>query len=153
VAILEVGCSAGTYVRSIARDLGAMLGSGAYLGALERTASGPFTSADAVPVDALREAGRDGIAARLLPEDAGLDGLPVVEIGADDVVAIGRGQHIRDPRVSDEAPGVAATEGDLVRLRATDGTLVAIGRRHDGRVDPVKVLRPASGTGDGDRDR
>jgi len=153
VAIVEVGCSAGTYVRSIARDLGATLGSGAYLGALERTASGPFTSADAVPVDVLREEGRDGIAARLQPEDAGLDGLPVVEIGADDVVAIGRGQRIRDPRVPDETPGVGATEGDLVRLRATDGTLVAIGRRHDGWIDPVKVLRAAPGTGGGDRDR
>jgi len=153
VAIVEVGCSAGTYVRSIARDLGATLGSGAYLGALERTASGPFTSADAVPVDVLREAGRGGIAARLLPEDTGLDGLPVVEIGVDGVVAIGRGQRVRDPRAPDETPGVGATEGDLVRLRATDGTLVAIGRRHDGWIGPVKVLRAAPGMGGGDRDR
>ncbi len=153
VAIVEVGCSAGTYVRAIARDLGVMLGSGAYLGALERTASGPFTTADAVPLDVLREAGRDGMAARLLPEDAGLDGLPVVEIGVDDVVAIGRGQRTRDPRPSDEASAGAAMEGDLVRLRTSGGTLVAIGRRHDGWIDPVKVLRPAPGTSGGDGDR
>ncbi|MEI8333620.1 MAG: tRNA pseudouridine(55) synthase TruB [Chloroflexota bacterium] len=151
VTVVEVGCSAGTYVRSIARDLGVALGSAAYLGALERTASGPYTSADAVRLDDLREAGRDGIAARLLPEDAGLESLPVVELGAEDVVAIGRGQRIRDPRASGDAPDVGGTEGDLVRLRAGDATLVAIGRRHDGRIDPVKVLRPAPGTRRDDR--
>ena len=39
---VEVRCSAGTYIRALARDLGETLGSGAYLGALTRTASGPF---------------------------------------------------------------------------------------------------------------
>jgi len=43
IAVLDVTCSAGTYVRALARDLGARLGSGAYLGALVRTASGTFT--------------------------------------------------------------------------------------------------------------
>src|SRR6185436_19429354 len=43
IAIVDVTCSAGTYVRALARDLGARLGSAAYLGALARTASGPFT--------------------------------------------------------------------------------------------------------------
>ncbi|HEY8135115.1 MAG TPA: tRNA pseudouridine(55) synthase TruB, partial [Candidatus Limnocylindrales bacterium] len=43
VATIEVACSAGTYIRAIARDLGDQLGSGAYLAALTRTASGPFT--------------------------------------------------------------------------------------------------------------
>ena len=43
IAVLDVSCSAGTYVRALARDLGESLGSAAYLGALTRTASGPFT--------------------------------------------------------------------------------------------------------------
>ena len=43
IAVLDVDCSAGTYVRAIARDLGEMVGSAAYLGSLTRTASGPFT--------------------------------------------------------------------------------------------------------------
>ena len=42
LAEIEVRCSAGTYIRSLARDLGRQLGCGAYLGALTRTASGPF---------------------------------------------------------------------------------------------------------------
>ncbi|HYC07200.1 MAG TPA: tRNA pseudouridine(55) synthase TruB, partial [Candidatus Binatia bacterium] len=56
IATVEVDCSAGTYVRSLARDLGSAVGSAAYLGALVRTASGPFRLAEAHSVDALREA-------------------------------------------------------------------------------------------------
>src|SRR3954451_11084753 len=67
VAVVDVECSAGTYVRSLARDLGAAVASAAYLGALVRTASGPFRLEDAVPLDRVREAaaerGPDGIAA------------------------------------------------------------------------------------------
>src|SRR5215203_3630159 len=46
IAVLDVECSAGTYVRSLGRDLGEAVGSAAYLGALTRTASGPFRLAD-----------------------------------------------------------------------------------------------------------
>jgi tRNA pseudouridine55 synthase len=145
IAIVEVDCSAGTYVRSLARDLGAALGNAAYLGALVRTASGPFTTADATPLEALRESGREGIAARLLSEDAGLDGLPVVVLGDEDVLAIGRGQRIRGPRpIGEAADDPAATEGAVLRLRASNGSLIAIARRHEGRIEPVKVLRGAA---------
>src|SRR5262249_22643055 len=53
---LGVRCSGGTYVRAVARGLGEALGWGAYLGALTRTASGPFRIEDAHPLDAVREA-------------------------------------------------------------------------------------------------
>ena len=49
IAILDVVCSAGTYIRALARDLGETLGSAAYLGALVRTASGPFVLDDVGP--------------------------------------------------------------------------------------------------------
>ena len=48
VAVVDVSCSAGTYIRALARDLGAHLGTGAYLGALVRTASGGFRLEDAI---------------------------------------------------------------------------------------------------------
>src|SRR5512141_2831969 len=54
VAVVDVECSAGTYVRALARDLGARLDSGAYLGALVRTASGEFRLEDAVSFEELR---------------------------------------------------------------------------------------------------
>ena len=64
VAVVDVECSAGTYIRALARDLGARLESGAYLGALVRTASGSFRLEDAVSFDDAagarrRWAGRD----------------------------------------------------------------------------------------------
>ena len=56
IAVVDVACSAGTYIRALARDLGAAVGTAAYLGALRRTASGPFTIADARPLDEVRAA-------------------------------------------------------------------------------------------------
>jgi tRNA pseudouridine55 synthase len=165
IAIVDVGCSAGTYVRAIARDLGAALGSAAYLGALERTVSGPFSVDDAVSLDALRDAPRETIARRLLPLDAGLDALPVVTLDAAGAHAVERGQRVRDPRpaaaVESSAGGAAGDAaavaglvdaraeeagGPALRLRAPDGDLIAIGRAADGWISPVKVLRPAGGS-------
>jgi tRNA pseudouridine55 synthase len=137
VAVLEVTCSAGTYVRSLARDLGATVGSGAYLGALVRTASGPFGLADAVPLDDVRAAaasGAESIRAMLRPPDAGLDAMPEATLAADDVVAVSRGQFVR-PR-----PFQPLDEGVPIRLRDEGGRLVAIGVVRGGRVAPDKVL-------------
>jgi tRNA pseudouridine55 synthase len=60
IAILDVACSAGTYVRALARDLGERLGNAAYLGALRRTGTGPFTDDAAVALDRIREAAASG---------------------------------------------------------------------------------------------
>ena len=147
VAIVDVTCSAGTYVRALARDLGTALGSAAYLGALVRTASGPFRIDAAVPVDDLREAGREAIARLLLPVDAGLEALPAIEIDAMALEAIRRGQRVPDP-VRPE-PGTDVGPEVLVRLRAPGRGLVAIGRRSDGWIAPVKVLVEAPVAADG----
>jgi tRNA pseudouridine(55) synthase len=114
VAILEVRCSAGTYVRALARDLGERLGCGAYLGALTRTASGPFRLDDAHPLDHVREvlaAGDTG--SLLLPMDAGLAAIPELRIGVRDREALGRGQVVR---VRESAVGGLVT---TVELEAT----------------------------------
>jgi tRNA pseudouridine55 synthase len=70
VLVLDVLCSKGTYVRTLAEDIGAALGCGAHLSALRRTASGPLTIDDAITLDALAalpDAERD---TQLLPPDA-----------------------------------------------------------------------------------
>ena len=54
IVMLDVVCSAGTYVRALARDLGSTVGNAAYLGALRRTAAGSFSETDAVSVDTVR---------------------------------------------------------------------------------------------------
>jgi tRNA pseudouridine55 synthase len=64
-ARLLIVCGSGTYVRSIARDLGRALGSAAHLAALRRLAIGALDVADAVSIEALRAAGRDAAVARL----------------------------------------------------------------------------------------
>jgi tRNA pseudouridine55 synthase len=137
IAIVDVVCSAGTYIRALARDLGERVGSAAYLGALRRTAAGPFTEADAIPLDRVREAAADGpssLTALLRPIDTGLDRIPVVDLTRDEVAAVSRGQFVRP---SAEVPAGA----DHYRLRGPDGTLVAIAiPAGPGRLAPDKVL-------------
>jgi tRNA pseudouridine55 synthase len=135
VAVVDVDCSAGTYVRALARDLGAAVGSGAYLGALVRTASGPFRLPDAVELDAVRAAassGEAGLAPLLLPIDAGLEALPEVVLDDAAVSAIGRGQWVRPV-------GAERVDGP-VRVRDATGRLVAIGRWTASGLRPDKVL-------------
>ena len=137
VAIVDVECSAGTYVRSLARDLGEAVGSAAYLGALTRTASGPFALAAAIDLDAIRAAAVEGpaaVAALLLPIDAGLD-LPTVFVPDAAFVAIGRGQPIGVPA------GTAALD-PATPIRLVDGTgrLLAIARLSGSKLAPDKVL-------------
>ena len=74
---LEVHCSAGTYLRSLAHDLGGVLGTGAHLHELCRTRSGPFAIENAVSLDALDELGHD----RVMPM-AAATGLPSFEVDA-----------------------------------------------------------------------
>ena len=137
VAILEVECSAGTYVRALARDLGAALGNGAYLGALSRTASGPFRLDDAVTLDDIRSAaaeGPDRLASLLRPIDAGLDDLPAAVLSESDLPAVLRGQVVGAPASVREA-------GDRpIRLLDQAGRLVGFGTLRDGRLAPDKVL-------------
>ena len=139
IAIVEVDCSAGTYVRSIARDVGLATGSGAYLGALARTASGSFTLELAHPLEAIRAAAAEepsAVAALLLPLDTGLDRFPRVVLSDAEVEAIGRGQFVRP------AAGLPRVASPDERLIAVDGSgrPVAVGGIRDGRLAPDKVL-------------
>ena len=109
-------------MRALARDLGESVGSAAYLGALTRTASGPFTIEDATPLDEIRAAaaeGPDGLKPFLLPLDTGLDAFPVVTLTADELAAVARASS-SDP--TGGLPGPA----DHYRLAGPDGALVAI---------------------------
>jgi tRNA pseudouridine55 synthase len=93
---VEVDVSAGTYVRALARDLGAALGTGAHLTALRRTRSGPFTADEALALD-----GPDGpvapaeLLARVLPPAvAARRFLPEVVVGDDVARAIAHGRRL-----------------------------------------------------------
>lgn len=75
---MRVRCGKGTYIRSLAADLGAALGCGACLEALERTRLGPFSLADAVPWAVIREGDAARLRARVLPPDRAVAHLPPV---------------------------------------------------------------------------
>jgi tRNA pseudouridine55 synthase len=148
IAIIDVECSAGTYIRALARDLGEAVGGAAYLGALVRTASGPFRLDGAVSLDRVREAAADGaerLASLLLPVDAGLDELPELMVTDDEVRAIARGQFVR-PRATDVTGLVAAGPDAPIRIRDASGRLVAIATLSDGRLAPNKVLVDSAAT-------
>ena len=84
VLVLDVQCSKGTYVRTLAEDIGQALGCGATLTALRRTASGPLDLRDAATLEALAALDEPGRDARLLPADALLSGWPRVQLDGDE---------------------------------------------------------------------
>ena len=142
VADVAVRCSAGTYVRALARDIGAHLGSGAYLGALVRTASGGFTLDKAMSLDDLRAAaagGPEGVAKVMLPIDTGLEDLPHARVTDDEVRRLGEGL-ITAPKTP-----LAVRDAPIVLAVGRDGRVVAVCRAVTGALHPSKVLaeRPA----------
>ncbi len=143
IAVLDVECSAGTYIRALARDLGEQLGSAAYLGALRRTAAGPFPERDAIPLDTVRAAAADDPAAMvslLRPIDTGLERFPDVILTPAELDSVARGQFIRP--AAGFVPGA-----ERYRLRAPDGALAAVAAEAPhGRLAPDKVLVTPAGS-------
>ncbi len=126
---IEVTCSAGTYVRSLAADLGAALGGGAHLRALRRLAVGPFTIEEAVPLEQLAPE-------RLLPPDEALRGRPRAT-GHHDTPARGRNGRGREEAAHGGVPG---EPGPCAVVDRT-GELLAVYVRHRGdTLKPAVVL-------------
>jgi tRNA pseudouridine55 synthase len=139
VATLEVTSSAGFYVRSLAHDLGAVVGTGAHLAALRRTRSGEFDLSHAVPLELAIEA-RFAALDRMVPAGALLAHLPRCRLSEEGVRWVHHGRDI-GPGLLLDSPGDA---GDgPVRLLDPHGALVALGvvRGVSGALHPVVVLR------------
>ncbi len=102
---IAVDCSAGTYIRSLAYDLGQALGCGAHLQALTRTRSGPFTLESSYPLDTLKELAAAGtLNQALLPPEAALHNLPPVLLNEEQEQAVSFGRTLYLP----EAPATAS---------------------------------------------
>jgi tRNA pseudouridine55 synthase len=125
----EAACSAGTYIRSLAHDLGRRLGCGGHLAALRRTSVGPYSLADAVPLAALEAAAARGDAARfLLPLERLLPEVPAVTVRPEAEALVKNGRplgpsHLESPFTVGAGPGSA-----LARLFSAGGKLLALGR-------------------------
>jgi tRNA pseudouridine55 synthase len=125
---IEVRCGKGTYIRSLARDLGDKLGCGALVEALRRTRIGPFTLGEALPLDTTPTIA----CARLLPLSAAVAELPVLELSREQLQQLTVGQGIP---YTGAVPATAA----LFAVLAPEGKLCALVRW-----DPEqRLLQPA----------
>jgi tRNA pseudouridine55 synthase len=124
-AEIDVECGKGTYIRSLAHDLGLALGCGAHLAALERTRVGSFAVDSAVSAQELEGAFESGEWRELLlPMDCGLTHLPAITLHIEDEKDIRHGQAVSIDE--DRLAAVSVEDGRLYRAYAEDGGLVAL---------------------------
>jgi len=131
VFAIVVECSSGTYVRTLAADLGVARGGGAYLRGLRRRAVGPFHEDEATPLDTL------GTASVIDPAGA-LRGMPAMRVGADVAGAVAHGKVLDLGVLGVAGPGpwpILDPAGELLAVYQAHG---------DGRAKPVVVVAPAS---------
>lgn len=136
--VFEVHCSKGTYIRTLAEDIGKRLGCGAHVSGLRRLQVGAFDVDEAIGLDQLHEmVEQDGPAAAdsyLLPADDALNGWPQITLSEDVAFYLKQGQPVLVPR--------APTSG-WVRLYQ-HGAFVGVGEiLDDGRVAPRRLVREA----------
>lgn len=133
---LVIECGAGTYIRSIARDLGERLGCGGLIEVLIRTRIGHFWIENALDP---RSLDRPAIAAKLLPAHEALGRMPRMILTDEQVEAVGHGKGVE----VESSSGAPLPSGE-VALIAPDGALVAIAEAtpQTGRLSPRRVLVP-----------
>jgi len=139
---VEVACAAGTYVRTLAHDLGELLGCGAHLSGLRRTRSHPFGLDQArTPEECEALAGRGALAAALVAPDLAL-GLPRVRLSATQARRVANGGDLPAAEARGELErGPLPKPGDRVAALSPDGGLVAVMElRPDRRLHPLRVL-------------
>jgi len=135
VLAATVECSSGTYVRSLAADLGAALGGGAHLRCLRRTAVGPWDVTDAIPLDAV------GVE-HVLPPERCLPGVARVVARDDLAAAVGHGRVLSRSALGVDGPGPWA-------VVTAAGALLAVYEGHrDQLAKPAVVLGPGEAEGD-----
>lgn len=126
---VTVDCSSGTYIRSLARDLGESLGVGGHLTALRRTAVGPFLLADALTLDELEATPRLSLSI----DDALARSYPVLHVTDEEAAALAMGKWL-EPR------GLDGTHAAV----APDGRSIALIREKGKRLATVFVARPST---------
>ncbi len=128
-AVLRVACSAGTYIRTLAEEIGREIGVGAHLTALRRTRAGRFSIDEATRLDEVSEAD-------LRPVEQAVEHLPEFVLREDRVAKTLNGMSTRDLSGT-------FTEGQQIRMTSPTGELIAIGNYDDSE----KVVKPKVGLG------
>lgn len=132
---LSVRCSKGFFVRTLAADVGEVLGCGAHLTALRRTQSGPFSLQGAVALQDVVERGAEAVAGRLATVDASLAFLPEVTTTAAEAERVRHGGLVE----------VARPDEAMVRVTAPDGSVLALAEVKRGRLVYKRVLANQAG--------
>ncbi len=135
---LICACGKGTYVRSIARDLGRLLGCYGHVSALRRTSVGPFDQGSAISLETLdslsnSDGGQDALMSTIIPVETALDGIPALAISGDDAARLKRGQPILI-----RGGNAPILNGPV--YATSRGVLVAIGEVERGEMHPVRVF-------------
>jgi tRNA pseudouridine55 synthase len=131
IVILEVSCSKGTYIRTLAEDIGHALGCGAYLKGLERTQTGNFQLSDALTIEAIEAMSMASREKTLLPVDALLEGLSSIKLTLTETEAIKKGQAIDFNGKNDNE----------LRLYGASGQFLGVGQPDpQGRLFPKRLI-------------
>lgn len=135
--ILDVHCSKGTYIRTLAEDIGKALGCGGHVVALTRSVVGPFDGVDMVHLETVEKltAAREfaQMEQLLLPVDSALQAWPELQLSNDAAYYLQQGQAVLVPK--------APTEG-WVRLYTSDHRFIGAGQiQDDGRVAPKRLMQ------------
>jgi tRNA pseudouridine55 synthase len=119
---VRVSCSSGTYIRTLAEDLGRRLYVGAHLAELRRTRVGDFSLGQAITIDELKiHFAEESLGPVLLPPNAALSRLPFVHLSAEDVRRVHHGREVSVAEVD-------WSDGENVRMCDVDEQLIAIGQ-------------------------
>jgi tRNA pseudouridine55 synthase len=143
-AVFRVVSGKGVYMRSLARDLAAALGTVGHIAALRRLRVGPFDEAMAVPLDSAAAFGQDGEASSpLLPVETALADIPALALTGGEASRLSSGQALSLVSFLGRVPPDADPDGGIVRVMA-GGKALAIGRLEGGMLHPVRMLSAAA---------
>jgi tRNA pseudouridine55 synthase len=134
---IDVTCSKGTYIRTLAMELGRALGCGAYLTDLRRTAVGPFTIEQATTLEILGGLGAQRAREVLLPVDVLVAGLPRLDCADPEALRFTQGREIAGPEVGNGADvAVFGPSGRFLGVGSAGGA---------GRLAPLRLMASAAG--------
>lgn len=139
-AVFEAVCGKGAYMRALARDLGAALGTLGHITALRRTRVGPFEESDAISLDTLESLGHSAAAfEHLHPVGAALDDIPALSLTESEANRLRCGQAVSLLARADRERIRHLSQGAVVCAMAAD-TPVALARYEAGEIRPIRVL-------------
>src|SRR5437868_7686597 len=141
LAVFEVECGKGVYMRSLARDLAIACGTVGHVAALRRLRVGPFTEAQAIPLDKVLQSGDTAPASPdlLLPVATALADIPALALTEAEAAALSHGQAISLVDLMGRIPRTADPDGGLARAMA-GGRVVGLCRLEGGWLKPERLL-------------